>query len=83
MPEEPDVLDLIFRVVDNAINDTYSYIVDWKVSDPFNKMMSLMNHRIVVLGLFIISHFVRAHQVFERDFSLSDPLIQHPHTSEQ
>ena len=83
MPEEPDGLGPLFRAIDNAINEAYSYIVDWKVSDPFNKMMSLMNHRIVVLGLFIISHFVRAHQVFERDFSPSDPLIKHPHTSEQ
>lgn len=39
--------------------------------------------RVVVLGLFILCQFIRAQPTFERDFSLNDPLIQHPHTSEQ
>jgi hypothetical protein len=39
--------------------------------------------RVVVLGLFILSQFIRAQPTFERDFSPDDPLIQHPHTSEQ
>ncbi|KAF8479804.1 lipid phosphate phosphatase 1 [Russula ochroleuca] len=45
----------------------YPYIVDW----------------IVVIEFFVLGNFIRAQQVFERDFSPSDPLIQHPHTSEQ
>jgi membrane-associated phospholipid phosphatase len=44
-----------------------SYIVDW----------------VVVTGLFLLSWFIDTLPVFERDFSLNDPLIQHPHTSEQ
>jgi len=39
--------------------------------------------RVVVLGLFILGQFIRALPTFERDFFLNDPLIQHPHTSEQ
>ena len=54
-----------------------------KSSVILEKIMFLTGHRIVVLGLLILDHFTRAHQIFERDFSLNDPLIQHPHTSEQ
>jgi diacylglycerol diphosphate phosphatase / phosphatidate phosphatase len=39
--------------------------------------------RVVVLGLFILSQFIWAQPTFERDVSPNDPLIQHPHTSEQ
>ena len=46
--------------------------------------MSLMNAgRVVVLGLYILGQFIWAQPIFERDFSLDDPLIQHPYTSEQ
>ncbi|KAI0285832.1 lipid phosphate phosphatase 1 [Russula aff. rugulosa BPL654] len=66
-----------FRTIKNKIKDIYgddsvswfdnSYIVDW----------------VVVLGLFILGQFIWAQPIFERDFSLNDPLIQHPNTSEQ
>ncbi|KAF8269816.1 lipid phosphate phosphatase 1 [Lactarius quietus] len=44
-----------------------SYIVDW----------------VVVTVLFLLSLLIYTQPVFERDFSPNDPLIQHPHTSEQ
>jgi hypothetical protein len=85
------------RTIKDKIKDIYgddsvswfdsSYIVDWQVSEGFfpkKKKISLMNAgRVVVLGLFILGQSIRAQPTFERDFSLNDPLIQHPHTSEQ
>lgn len=61
-----------------------SYVIDWYVQKSqlfFGKISTIC--RIVVLALFFLANFVRALPVFERDFSLDDPLIQHPHTSEQ
>jgi hypothetical protein len=50
----------------------------------FLKIMRLMNDgRVVVLGLLFLGQFIWARPTFERDFSPDDPLIQHPHTSEQ
>ncbi len=43
----------------------------------------LTNCRIVVLGFFLLDHFIRGWPVFERDFSPDDPLVQHPYTSQQ
>lgn len=62
-----------------------SYVIDWYVqkTDSLVKNLNDLYCRIVVLGLFLLGHFVRALPVFERDFSPDDPLIQHPHTSEQ
>jgi len=44
-----------------------SYLVDW----------------VVVIELVVLARFINAQPVFERDFSSDDPLIQHPHKSEQ
>ena len=84
------------RSIKNKIKDIYgddfvswfdnSYIVDWQVSEGsfLKKKYALMNAgRVVVFGLFILCQFIRARPIFERDFSPDDPLIQHPHTSEQ
>jgi diacylglycerol diphosphate phosphatase / phosphatidate phosphatase len=84
------------RTIKNKIKEIYgddsvswfenSYIVDWQVSEGsfLKKITPLMNAgRVVVLGLFILCQFIWAQPTFERDFSLNDPLIQHPHTSEQ
>ena len=61
-----------------------SYIVDWQVVHKryFGEGLNEF-HRIVVIGLFALERVIGALPVFERDFSLDDPLIQHPHTSEQ
>jgi len=60
-----------------------SYVIDWYVRKlGFLDEISTIC-RIVVLGLFLLGHFLRVFPVFERDFSPDDPLIQHPHTSEQ
>ena len=36
-----------------------------------------------MIGLFVLELVLEALPVLERDFSLDDPLIQHPHTPEQ
>ncbi|KAH9066693.1 lipid phosphate phosphatase 1 [Lactarius vividus] len=67
--------DFLLRVK-HKINQLYgdsfpwfdsSYVVDW----------------VVVTGLFMLSWLIDTRPVFERDFSPNDPLIQHPHTSQQ
>ncbi|KAI0255902.1 lipid phosphate phosphatase 1 [Lactifluus subvellereus] len=67
----------LLRKAQNKINDISgdgsfywfdgSYFVDWTV----------------VLAFFFLSLFIQTQPIFERDFSPNDPLIQHPHTSEQ
>jgi len=61
-----------------------SYTVDWQVytKGPFGEGFN-ESHRVVVIGLFVLELVIGALPVFERDFSLNDPLIQHPHTPEQ
>ncbi|KAI0272499.1 lipid phosphate phosphatase 1 [Gloeopeniophorella convolvens] len=54
-----------------------SYVIDWQVLSVPNRSM------VVATGVLALSWSVEALPVFEREFSLDDPLIQHPHTSQQ
>ncbi len=54
--------------------------------DPYRRKLSsnkAIFRRVVITGLFMLSWLIDTRPVFERDFSPDDPLIQHPHTSQQ
>jgi hypothetical protein len=82
------IKDGIQSIFDDSLSwfDTGPYIVDWQVhtKDP-EEGEHLINelHRIAVIALVVFERFIEALPVFEREFSPNDPLIQHPHTSEQ
>jgi diacylglycerol diphosphate phosphatase/phosphatidate phosphatase len=83
----------VLRTIKNRIREIYeddsfpwsdtSYTFDWYVYKKDFSATILTNCRIVVLGFFLLDHFIRGWPVFERDFSPDDPLVQHPYTSQQ
>lgn len=60
-----------------------SYAVDWWEISARVRQGLKSQHRAIATGWLLLSAYISKLPVFEREFSLEDPLIGHPHTNQQ